>query len=111
MAVVMEPEDETERLRRQRRDALVARLPARLSRWVVWLLAAERRTFRVIAGFLFVLGGFFSFLPLLGVWMLPLGMVLLAEDIPLFRGLSVRLFAWMARRRPDLFGEQEENGR
>jgi hypothetical protein len=111
MAVVMEPEDETERLRQQRRDALVARLPARLSRRVVWLLGAERRTVRVIAGFLFVLGGFFSFLPLLGVWMLPLGMVLLAEDIPLFRGLSVRLFAWMARRRPDLFGEQEENGR
>ncbi len=108
MVVVMTPEDETERLRQQRRDALVARLPERLGRWVIWLLAAERRTLRIIAGFLFVLGGFFSFLPLLGIWMLPLGVVLLAEDIPLFRGLSARLFAWMARRRPDLFAEQYE---
>lgn len=111
MAAETEPDNETERLRKQRRDALVARLPARLAGWVRWLLAAERRTLRMFAGFLFLLGGFLSFLPLLGIWMLPLGVVLLAEDIPLFRGLSVRLFAWMARRRPDLFAEQKESGR
>jgi hypothetical protein len=108
MVATMKPDNETERLRKQRRDALVAHLPARVGRWVQWLLAAERRTIRMVAGVLFLLGGFLSFLPLLGIWMLPLGVVLLAEDIPLFRGLSVYLFAWMARRRPDLFGEQKD---
>lgn len=31
-------------------------------------------------------GGVFSFLPVLGVWMLPLGLLLLAVDLPVLRG-------------------------
>jgi hypothetical protein len=35
---------------------------------------------------LLIAGGFFSFLPILGVWMLPLGLLLLAVDLPVLRG-------------------------
>jgi hypothetical protein len=35
---------------------------------------------------LLILGGFLSFLPILGVWMLPLGLLLLAVDLPILRG-------------------------
>lgn len=33
-----------------------------------------------------IVGGLFSFLPVLGVWMLPLGLLLLAVDLPVLRG-------------------------
>ena len=33
-----------------------------------------------------IAGGVFSFLPLLGIWMLPLGLLLLAVDLPILRG-------------------------
>jgi hypothetical protein len=35
----------------------------------------------MLSGGLLVLGGLFSFLPVLGIWMLPLGLLLLAFDI------------------------------
>ncbi len=34
---------------------------------------------------LLIAGGVFSFLPILGVWMLPLGLLLLAVDLPVLR--------------------------
>jgi hypothetical protein len=33
-----------------------------------------------------IAGGLFSFLPVLGIWMLPLGLLLLAVDLPFLRG-------------------------
>jgi hypothetical protein len=36
---------------------------------------------RIPLGILLVLGGIFSFLPVLGLWMLPLGLLLLALDL------------------------------
>jgi hypothetical protein len=32
-----------------------------------------------------IVGGVFSFLPFLGIWMLPLGLLLLAVDLPILR--------------------------
>ena len=40
---------------------------------------------RVPAGVVLVGGGVFSFLPVLGIWMLPLGLALLAVDVPPLR--------------------------
>ncbi len=34
---------------------------------------------------LFLLGGMLSFLPLLGLWMIPLGLLLLAIDLPVIQ--------------------------
>ena len=34
---------------------------------------------------LLVAGGIFSFLPVLGLWMLPLGLVLFAQDVPVLQ--------------------------
>ncbi len=35
---------------------------------------------------LLIAGGVFAFLPVLGIWMLPLGLLLLAVDLPVLRG-------------------------
>ena len=40
---------------------------------------------RVPAGVALIGGGVLSFLPVLGIWMLPLGLALLAQDIPVIR--------------------------
>lgn len=62
-------------------DALpgaVERLFHRLQRpGAIWL--------RVPLGVLLIVGGCLGFLPVLGFWMVPLGALLLAEDIPFLR--------------------------
>jgi hypothetical protein len=40
---------------------------------------------RVPAGLALTGGGVFSFLPVLGIWMLPVGLALLAHDVPVMR--------------------------
>ncbi|TDR89314.1 hypothetical protein [Enterovirga rhinocerotis] len=67
---------------------LLRRLPARVSARIVWLRHPDRRLLRLTAGILLVIGGCLSILPVLGIWMLPLGLALIAEDSP---GLKPRL--------------------
>ncbi|MDP3198102.1 hypothetical protein [Tabrizicola sp.] len=47
---------------------------------------------------LLIAGGVFSFLPVLGVWMLPLGLLLLAVDLPVLRG-PISAFIIRGRRK------------
>lgn len=83
-----------------RLDALVGRLPPRLGGTMSYLLQPSSRWVRIPAGGLLVAGGVLSFLPVLGVWMLPLGLALLAEDVPALRASRSRVFDWIERRRP-----------
>jgi hypothetical protein len=50
-----------------------------------------------------ILGGLMWFLPVLGLWMLPVGAVLLAEDLPFIKRPTMRALAkvqaWWDRRR------------
>ena len=50
-----------------------------------------------IAGLL-VLGGIFSFLPVLGIWMLPLGLLLFAQDLPILEKPMAKGLGWIERR-------------
>jgi hypothetical protein len=88
--------DEAER----RLERLIARLPEGLQAKVRWLRRPGMRWVRVPAGLLLVGGSVLSILPLFGLWMLPLGLVLLAEDIPPLRHARDRLLGWVERRRP-----------
>ena len=49
---------------------------------------------RTIIGIAFMVGGVFGFLPILGFWMLPVGVALIALDIPPVRR---RVVAWARR--------------
>jgi len=53
---------------------------------------------RKTAGILLVIGGLLGFLPVLGYWMLPLGLALLAVDWPWARRLYRRMISWWGRR-------------
>lgn len=71
------------RLRRQ--FAAIVRSTPATRKPVEWLLNDRKRMIRVPVAALFLVGGLFSFLPLFGVWMLPIGLMLLAVDVPLLR--------------------------
>jgi hypothetical protein len=52
---------------------------------------------------LLIIGGCLAILPVFGLWMLPLGFMLLADDIPLLRRCRDRVLDWLERRRPNWF--------
>ena len=51
----------------------------------------RNRVVRIGIGVLLVLGGVVGFLPVLGFWMVPLGFVVLATDVPIVRRLNRRV--------------------
>jgi len=61
-------------------DRLQRRVPA-AARLLTWLRRPSARLIRIPLAILLILGGVFSFLPVLGIWMLPLGLLLLALDL------------------------------
>ena len=83
-----------------RLEALIDRLPQRVGGAVSYLLQPKSRWVRIPAGVLLIGGGLLAFLPVLGVWMLPVGLALLAEDVPAFRSARSKVLDWIERRRP-----------
>jgi hypothetical protein len=64
------------------------------------------RLLRILLGVAAVLGGIFGFLPILGFWMLPLGLLILSIDFPPVRRFrrvaTVRMVGWLKRKWPRL---------
>ncbi|MHB0767085.1 hypothetical protein [Bradyrhizobium sp. 5.13L] len=79
---------------------LVDRLPSRMGDTFSYLLKPSSRWVRIPSGTLLIAGGVLSFLPLLGVWMLPLGLALLAEDVPALRSSRSKVFDWIEHHKP-----------
>ena len=65
--------------KRRKLAAKVATVTYRVLRWADTKLPFGLRSF---IGVLFIGGGVLGFLPILGIWMLPLGAALIALDIP-----------------------------
>lgn len=103
------PHDGDAEAQRLRRMNLIRRLPNRLAQWVHWLLKPESRWARIPAGLLLILGGCLSILPVLGLWMLPLGVILIAEDAPPVRRQVEKTFDWLEKRWPNWFSEPDGN--
>jgi len=68
-----------------------------------WVRKPNLHLVRIPLAILLMLGGMFSFLPILGLWMLPLGLALLAIDVPPLKrpvgDFLVRLQRWIAKLR------------
>jgi hypothetical protein len=84
-------EAKTERMLRRRLDKAERHLPGTLGRWVAHLRRPSASWMRLPLGILLVLGGLLGFLPVLGVWMLPLGLLLLALDVAPLRRPTARM--------------------
>jgi hypothetical protein len=57
------------------------------------------RVARLAIGAAFIAGGALGFLPILGFWMVPVGLLVLSVDVPAVRRLRRRLAVWWARRK------------
>jgi hypothetical protein len=53
---------------------------------------------RLVIGSALVVGGILGFLPVLGFWMVPLGLAVLSVDIPYIRRRRRRFQVWWGRR-------------
>lgn len=67
-------------------DGWARRLRAR-PRWLRWGL-----------GLALIAGGFLGFLPVLGLWMLPVGLIVLSDDIGWLRHRRRKLQVWLLGR-------------
>jgi hypothetical protein len=88
---------------------LIARLPRRLRIAIHWLRRPSSRWARLPAGLLLICGGLLSILPILGLWMLPLGLALWADDVPALRRVRGRVLDWVERRWPDAMRAADRN--
>jgi hypothetical protein len=90
-------EAKTERILQRRLDKAERYLPGLLGEWVGHLRQPSASWVRVPLGVLLVLGGALSILPVLGIWMLPLGSVLLALDVALLRRPTAHMLVFGGR--------------
>lgn len=60
------------------------------------------RILRIAIGIILIVAGLLGFLPVIGFWMIPLGLIVLSIDLPWARRGRRRLSVWFHRRYPDL---------
>jgi hypothetical protein len=75
-----------------------AKLPQRPAAFMRWLRKPSSRLVRIPLALLLVVGGVLSFLPILGLWMLPLGLLLIAQDVPFLQPPLVAILGWIERK-------------
>ncbi len=95
------PDKNLTRIRRQ--FTALERFAPPAKRIIDPLLKNGMRWVRLPASILLLVGGVFSFLPILGLWMLPLGFMLLAVDVPAMRPGVAAAAIWVRRRRRRMF--------
>jgi hypothetical protein len=59
----------------------------------------QSRALRILIGYLLVFFGFLGFLPILGFWMIPLGLWILSQEFGWLRRVRRRFGLWWARRK------------
>lgn len=67
----------------------------RVAEFIGWVQNPKAKNYRIPLGILLIIAGVFgAALPLLGVWMIPIGLVLLAFDIPFLKQPVGKLILW-----------------
>jgi hypothetical protein len=74
------------------------KLPPGPAKFVRWVRKPSSVYVRAPLALLLVVGGFLSFLPVLGLWMLPLGLLLFAQDVPPLQKPLAQVLGWIERK-------------
>lgn len=59
----------------------------------------QSRTWRIVVGVALIIGGILGFLPIVGFWMIPLGILVLSQEFHLVRRLRRRAVVKWGRRK------------
>lgn len=65
---------------------------------------------RILFGVLLITGGILGFLPILGFWMIPLGLILLFTNSPYYWQLRRRYVAWRRKRKTKRINQRSDPG-
>jgi hypothetical protein len=82
-------------------DRLQEWVPDRVSKVVRKVRSPEAKPYRIPIGVALTAGGIVGFLPILGFWMVPLGLAVLAQDVPVMRPPLARLLRKVNGKKPD----------
>jgi hypothetical protein len=77
---------------------LVKELPEFVARALARISGPGMTWARISVGIVFVVGGFLSFLPVLGIELLPLGVLLLAHDLPVLHRPVGTATLWLVQQ-------------
>ena len=89
-------------------EAAAGRPRLKLGRYRVPL--PRSKTARIATGTGLMLGGVFAFLPVLGLWMLPAGILVLSNDSAAIRRLRRKGEVWWIRRRQGKPAQEKRAG-
>ena len=87
--------DEGRRVLDQAYDGLEQEVPDRVSRAIRWLRDPQSRWIRLPVGVLLIVSSVFWFLPVIGIEFLPIGLLLVAQDVPFLRKPVGRAMIWL----------------
>jgi hypothetical protein len=91
-------DDEGKELLDRAFDGLERETPDRLTRTIRWVRSPESRWVRLPLGILLIVASFFWFLPVIGIEFLPIGLLLIAQDVPFLRRPVARFMLWLEDR-------------
>ncbi|MFV3127283.1 hypothetical protein [Niveispirillum sp. KHB5.9] len=76
-------------------DRLERELPPAAVRVLEWLRSPRARRVRLVLGMLLICAGFLWFLPIVSIEMLPVGLLLIAIDVPFLRRPIAAFVMWL----------------
>lgn len=79
-------------------DKLERETPDRVTRMIRWLRTPEARAVRLPIGILCIIASMFWFLPVVGIEFLPIGLLLIAVDVPFLRRPVGLFILWLEDR-------------
>ena len=92
------PEDRGQELLDRAFDRLEQETPDRVTKAIRWVRDPKSRWVRLTLGVLLIVASFFWFLPVVGIELLPIGLLLIAQDVPFLRKPVARLMLWLEDR-------------
>lgn len=79
-------------------EGLEKEVPDWMARHIHWLHSPASRLYRIPLGLLLIACGTVGFLPIVGYEFIPLGILVLAQDIPFLRRPAGRLILWLLEK-------------
>lgn len=76
-------------------DGLERELPDPVARALRWFRHPRSRWVRIPVGLFFIACSFFWFMPVVGIEFLPIGLLLIAQDVPFLREPVGRFTLWL----------------
>jgi hypothetical protein len=79
-------------------EGLERETPDGITRMIRWLRSPQSRYVRIPLAILLIAQSFFFFLPLAGIEFLPLGLLLIAQDVPFLKRPVGRAMLWLEKK-------------